>query len=51
VAAERLQRSGATPSAEYAEVLAVAQQSLLPNVRQRAEQILASFERPGRDMR
>ena len=51
VAAERLQRSGAKPSAEYAGVLAAAQQSLLPNVRTRAEQILASFERPGVDTR
>jgi guanylate kinase len=51
VAAERLKRSGATPSAENAGVLAMAESCLLPNVRQRAEQILASFERPGVDTR
>jgi len=43
VAAERLKRSGAKPSAEDAPVLAAAESCLLPNVRQRAEQILASF--------
>jgi guanylate kinase len=51
VAAERLKRSGAAPSAENAGVLAMAESCLLPNVRQRAEQILASFERPGVDTR
>jgi guanylate kinase len=51
VAAERLKRSGATPSADDADVLAVAESTLLPNVRQRAEQILASFERSGVDTR
>ena len=51
VAAERLKRSGATPSAENSGVLATAESCLLPNVRQRAEQILASFERPGVDTR
>jgi guanylate kinase len=51
VAAERLQRSGATPSAENAGVFAMAESCLLPNVRPRAEQILASFERPGVDTR
>lgn len=51
VAAERLKRSGAKPSADQAGVLAAAESSLLPNVRPRAEQILASFERPGMDTR
>jgi guanylate kinase len=51
VAAERLKRSGAAPSAEKAAVLATAETCLLPNVRQRAEQILASFEKPGADTR
>jgi guanylate kinase len=51
VAAERLKRSGTKPSADQAGVLAAAEQSLLPNVRPRAEQILASFERPGMDTR
>lgn len=46
VAAERLQRSGAKPSTEDALVLAAAESCLLPNVRQRAEQILASFALP-----
>ena len=48
VAAERLKRSSAAPSAESAGVLAAAESALLPNARRRAEQILASFERPGR---
>lgn len=43
VAAERLRRSGAKPSTEEARVLAAAEVCLLPNVRQRAQQILASF--------
>ncbi len=47
VAAERLKRSGTKPSADSAGVLAAAEQSLLPNVRPRAEQILASFETAG----
>ncbi len=47
VAAERLKRSGAKPSADTAGVLAVAEQSLLPNTRRRAEQILASFQTAG----
>ena len=47
VAAERLKRSGTKPSADQSGVLAAAESSLLPNVRPRAEQILASFERPG----
>lgn len=51
VAAERLKRSGTKPSADLAGVLAAAEKSLLPNVRARAEQILASFERPGMDTR
>ena len=51
VAAERLKRSGTKPSADSAGVLAAAESSLLPNVRPRAEQILASFERPGMDTR
>ena len=51
VAAERLKRSGTTPSADQSGVLAAAERSLLPNVRPRAEQILASFERPGMDTR
>jgi guanylate kinase len=51
VAAERLKRSGTKPSADYAGVLAAAESSLLPNVRPRAEQILASFEGPGMDTR
>jgi guanylate kinase len=51
VAAERLKRSGAKPSADQSGVLAAAEGSLLPNVRPRAEQILASFERPGMDTR
>jgi guanylate kinase len=51
VAAERLQRSGTKPSADNAGVLAAAEQSLLPKVRSRAEQILASFEPPGMDTR
>jgi guanylate kinase len=51
VAAERLKRSGTKPSADHAGVLAAAEKSLLPNVRARAEQILASFERPGMDTR
>jgi len=51
VAAERLKRSGTKPSADQAGVLAAAEGSLLPNVRPRAEQILASFERPGMDTR
>ena len=46
VAAERLKRSGAKPAAEDAPVLAAAESCLLPNVRQRAEQILASFAFP-----
>jgi guanylate kinase len=46
VAAERLKRSGAKPSTEEVPVLAAAESSLLPNVRQRAEQILASFAQP-----
>ncbi len=46
VAAERVKRSGAKPSAEDAPVLAAAESCLLPNVRQRAEQILASFAFP-----
>ena len=48
VAAERLRRSGAKPSAEDVGVLAAAEQCLLPSTRQRAEQILASFETAGR---
>ena len=51
VAAERLKRSGTKPSADAASVVAAAERSLLPNVRPRAEQILASFERPGMDTR
>ena len=51
VAAERLKRSGTKPSADSAGVVAAADSSLLPNVRPRAEQILASFERPGMDTR
>jgi guanylate kinase len=51
VAAVRLKRSGTKPSAEQAGVLAAAEGSLLPNVRPRAEQILASFEGPGMDTR
>jgi guanylate kinase len=51
VAAERLKRSKTKPSADSAGVLAAAEKSLLPNVRARAEQILASFERPGMDTR
>ena len=51
VAAERLKRSGTKPSADQSGVLAAAESSLLPNVRPRAEQILASFERPGMDTR
>ena len=51
VAAERLKRSETKPSADSAGVLAAAESSLLPNVRPRAEQILASFERPGMDTR
>jgi guanylate kinase len=51
VAAERLKRSGTKPSADPAGVLAAAESSLLPNVRTRAEQILASFERPGMETR
>jgi len=51
VAAERLKRSEAGPSADQAGMMAAAEKSLLPNVRARAEQILASFERPGMDMR
>jgi guanylate kinase len=51
VAAERLKRSEAEPSADQSGVLAAAESSLLPNVRPRAEQILASFERPGMDTR
>lgn len=51
VAAVRLKRSGTTPSADQAGVLAAAEGSLLPNVRARAEQILASFEGPGMDTR
>jgi guanylate kinase len=51
VAAERLKRSETKPSADSAGVLAAAERSLLPNVRARAEQILASFERPGMDTR
>jgi guanylate kinase len=51
VAAERLKRSGTKPSADHAGVLAAAEKSLLPYVRARAEQILASFERPGMDTR
>lgn len=47
VAAERLRRSGAKLSAENADVLAAAETCLLPNTRQRAEQILASFETAG----
>jgi guanylate kinase len=46
VAAERLRRSGAKPSTEDAPFLALAESCLLPNVRQRAEQILASFALP-----
>lgn len=46
VAAERLRRSGAKPSTEDAPELAAAESCLLPNVRQRAEQILASFALP-----
>lgn len=51
VAAERLQRSGTKPSAENAGVLALAEQCLQANVFSRAEQILASFETAGMDMR
>jgi len=47
VAAERFKRSGTKPSADVAGVLAAAENSLLPNVRPRAEQILASFEKAG----
>ncbi len=47
VAAERLKRSGTKPSAENAGVFATAQQCLLQNTSQRAEQILASFETAG----
>ena len=47
VAAERLKRSETEPSAEQAGVLAAAERSLLPNVRARAEQILASFRTAG----
>jgi guanylate kinase len=51
VAAERLKRSQTKPSADSAAVLAAAEILLLPSVRPRAEQILASFERPGMDTR
>jgi guanylate kinase len=51
VAAERLKRSGTTPSADETGVLATAEKALLHNVRQRAEEILASFERPVGDTR
>jgi guanylate kinase len=51
VAAVRLKRSGTKPSAEQAGMLTAAEGSLLPNVRPRAEQILASFEGPGMDTR
>ena len=47
VAAERFKRSGTKPSADVAGVLVAAENSLLPNVRPRAEQILASFEKAG----
>ncbi len=47
VAAERLKRSGTKPSAENAGMLAAAEQASLPNTRERAEQILASFETAG----
>jgi guanylate kinase len=49
VAAERFKRSETNPSADVAGVLAAAEKSLLPNVRPRAEQILASFETAGHD--
>ena len=46
VAAERLQRSQAMPSADQSEVTARAQRSRRENVRPRAQQILASFAEP-----
>jgi guanylate kinase len=46
VAAERLKRSGARLSADGDEVRTTAQACLLPNVRQRAQQILDSFATP-----
>ena len=48
VAAERLKGSAEDLSAEDAGVLAAAEQCLLPNTGQRAEQILASFATAGR---
>jgi len=51
VAAERLKRSGAKPSADNAGLLAAAEQCLQANVFSRAEQILASFETAGMDKR
>jgi guanylate kinase len=47
VAAERLKRLGAKPSADNAGVFAAAELCLLPNARRRAEQILASFATAG----
>jgi len=47
VAAERMKRSDAKPSAEGDEVRTTAQACLLPNVRERAQQILASFGTSG----
>jgi len=46
VAAERLKRSHAPNSPDGAAVLAMAESCLLPNVRQRAQQILTSFQVP-----
>lgn len=46
VSAERLKRSSGRSSAESAEILRKAERCLLPNVRPRAEQILASFAVP-----
>ena len=51
VAAERLKRSGTQPSADNAGELAAAEKCWLPNIRPRAEQILASFARPATDTR
>jgi guanylate kinase len=51
VAVERLKRSKAKPSIQDAQILAAAESCLLPNVRPRAEQILASFALPAGDCR
>ena len=47
VAAERMKRSGARSSAEGDQIRKTAQACLLPNVRERAQQILASFGTSG----